>query len=92
MDIGSGQGGDGAAYNLTEFLIFHGGLGDNGKISGGCVVVGVGKTVAVGKMGAGTAKLLGFLIHEIHEFLPGAADVFGNHVGSLTGGYHQQGL
>ena len=92
MDVGGSQCGDSATDNVPEFLIFHGSLGNDGKIPGGGVVLGVGESVTVGKMGAGAAQFLCLFVHQLHEFLPGAADVFRHHVGGFTGGYHQQRL
>ena len=63
--------------------------GDEGKVPGGGVVVGVGQTVGVGEVGVGAAQLQSPLVHHLHKGGDAAADVLGDDVAHLVGrGHH----
>ena len=74
----------GLAHDLPQFRNFHGGLGDDGQIPGGSVVVFVMETAGVCKVGVLASQLLSLLIHQLGKSAVGRTDVFGQSIGGVV--------
>ena len=59
--------------------------GDQIHLVGRGVVVLVGQSVGIGKVGVGTAQLRGALVHQLHKGADAAGDAVGNDVAGLIG-------
>ena len=86
--VGGGHGVAHGVADLHEQVKAHRLLGDQEHIAGGGVVIFVGQTVGVGKVGAGAAQLLGAGIHHVHKAGDGACYVFADDVAGLVGALH----
>ena len=92
LEVGGGQIIAGRAGDGPEGLIFQGLHGDFRHVPGGGVVLLVVEAVGIDKVGAGAAQIPGGLVHQLHEGLHGAGNIFGDHVAGFVGGFQHQAV
>ena len=80
------------AGNADKILILQGCLHDKRHIVGRGVVILVGQSMGIGKMGVGTAKLCRLLVHQLYESVNGSGHMLSQAVATLISRFEHQGV